>query len=64
MRSAVRYLTYSENGGMTQREGMELGYISAEYVPDALAWLNNSKALGINPEDLFRRVDFGEFSTK
>ena len=43
---------------------MELGYIGAEYVPNALEWLNRTVELGINPETLFRRVDFGEFSTK
>ena len=42
---------------------MELGYISAEYIPDAPEWLNQTRRV-MNPEDLFRRVDFTEFATK
>jgi hypothetical protein len=62
--TTVRYLTYQEQGSAAHAEGVEMGHIGAEYVPNVMAWINQTKALGIDPEDLFRRVDFGEFSTK
>jgi hypothetical protein len=62
-KTVVRYLTYQEKGGMAHGEGLELGFISAEYVPNAVDWLNTTRKM-MDPEDVFRRVDWGEFGTK
>lgn len=35
----------------------------SEYVPDSVKWFNTTRRV-MDPEDMFRRVDFAEYGTK
>jgi hypothetical protein len=53
----VRYLTYQEKGGSAFSERLELGYIGPEFVSERSSWLNVTRNY-MDPENVFRRVDF------